>query len=126
MATSELVRAHPPETLEGWYALHQIFTVDHARAGLRDQVRGGDTTPTVEASPQQLQADSSGGWSAWARLIGSKADLMAIHFAPTLDAIGDSQSAMREWPGARSLRLEYSFLSVTEAGLYHLTAELAR
>ena len=124
MKNPESARAHPPETLEGWYALHQIFTVDHSRSSLRDQLRRGDAAPTVEPTPQQ--SGDSQGWSAWARLIGSKADLMAIHFAPTLDAIGDSQSAMRGWPGARALRLEYSFLSVTEAGLYHLTAELAR
>ena len=59
-------------------------------------------------------------------LIGSKADLMAVHFAPTLDAIGELEADIndrRRWIG---LDMTYSFLSVTEAGLYHLTSELAR
>jgi chlorite dismutase len=60
------------------------------------------------------------------QLIGSRADLMALHFRPTLDAIGEAQRALTESGAARGLRLEYSFLSVTEAGLYHLTAQLAR
>lgn len=51
---------------------------------------------------------------------------MAVHFAPTLDAIGDAQDALRRSPAMNRLRLQYSFLSVTEAGLYHLTSELAR
>ena len=51
---------------------------------------------------------------------------MAVHFAPTLDAIGEAQDALRCSPLMSRLRLHYSFLSVTEAGLYHLTAELAR
>jgi chlorite dismutase len=59
-------------------------------------------------------------------VIGSKMDVMAVHFAPTLDAIGEVQDALRCSPVMSRLRLEYSFLSVTEAGLYHLTAELAR
>ena len=60
------------------------------------------------------------------RVIGSEADIMVVHFRPTLDAIGDAQLALRSLPIARRLRPVYSFLSITEAGLYHLTAKLAR
>jgi chlorite dismutase len=106
------VQAHPPETLEGWYVLHQIFSLDSSAL-----------PPRVEAT--RLPGAAT-GWSAVAQLIGSRAHVMVLHFRPTLDAVGDAQ---REWsalPIAKSLRLEYSFLSVTEAGLYHLTAQLAR
>ncbi len=101
--------AHPPETLEGWYALHQIFTL-HPDGSL----------PRVDST----QAGSD-GWTAVVRLIGSKSDLMAIHFRPTLEAIQNAQitAAGAALSGAT---LDYSFLSVTEAGLYHLTAQLAR
>jgi chlorite dismutase len=47
---------------------------------------------------------------------------MAIHFRESLDALGEVQRAL----AGSDLELTYSFLSVTEAGLYHITAELAR
>lgn len=112
-APSSPPAAHPPETLEGWYALHQIFSV-----------ADGDTLPRVDST--QLQPADGQGWTAFARLIGSRAQLMVMHFRPTLDAIGDAQRALAQQPSMRDVRLEYSFLSVTEAGLYHLTAKLAR
>ena len=49
-----------------------------------------------------------------------------MHFRETLDEIGDAQRDWASTPMSQSLRLEYAFLSVTEAGLYHLTAQLAR
>ena len=70
--------------------------------------------------------DEKEGWSTLVRLIGSKSDYMAMHFRPTLDAIGVAQERLSALPWTTRLRLDYSFLSVTEAGLYHLTAQLAR
>ena len=51
---------------------------------------------------------------------------MVIHFRDTLDAVGLAQSALAQTALARSLDPVYAFLSLTEAGLYHITAELAR
>ena len=116
-------RAHPPETLEGWYALHQIFEVDRG-----DSTNPANRTPTpISARAEPAKIDESGaGWSAYAQLIGSAADFMAIHFRPTLDDIGVAQRSVAQLSIAPRLRLRYAFLSVTEAGLYHLTAQLAR
>jgi peroxiredoxin len=107
-------RAHPPETLEGWYALHQIFSVEPAAASEPSR---------VEARPTP---NSEAGWTAYAQLIGSAGDLMAMHFRPTIEDIAVAQRSIATLPISPRLRLRYSFLSVTEAGLYHLTAQLAR
>lgn len=115
--------AHPPETLEGWYALHQIFSIDRESPGhVADRRQSPEAAPVQTTPPVQSEA----GWSAYARLIGSAADLMVMHFRPTLDDIGAAQQSIARLPIAPRLRLRYSFLSVTEAGLYHLTAQLAR
>ena len=78
--------AHPPETIEGWYALHQIYR---------------STTPEeahAKLSPSETEEPASGrGWTRWVRLIGSPADLMVIHFRPTLDDIAGAQDASRHW-----------------------------
>jgi chlorite dismutase len=119
----------PPETLEGWFALHQIFSVDRdaarARRSASDQGRPPDRRGVSNADVSSVSGQHA-GWSALVSLIGSKADVMAMHFRSTLDEIGDAQRAFARDPAARSLTPVYSFLSVTEAGLYHLTAELAR
>lgn len=112
--------AHPPETLEGWYALHQVFS----------------TVPELANDPSLARVDSTQiagiigegqeGWSAIARLVGSRSTYLMMHFRSSLDAICDAQDRLAALPMMRGLRLDYSFLSVTEAGLYHLTAKLAR
>jgi chlorite dismutase len=125
--------AHPPETLEGWFALHQIFRLK------KGSVDAGRLTSLVKAATAALEpakkskgrarAKSEGGnagWSCFARLIGSSADLMVIHFRESLDAIGVAQEALARTQLAGIVDPVYTFLSVTEAGLYHITAELAR
>ena len=132
MQTPENSRPEPPETLEGWYALHQIFAISPGEMRSRDHTRGAGATPALPGKdaprPQDRTADRPEGWTAWARLIGSKNDFMAVHFAPTLDALGALEAEVKRSPAVASgaVRPAYSFLSVTEAGLYHLTAELAR
>jgi chlorite dismutase len=105
--------AHPPATLEGWYAFHQVFSIDHDAGHTR-----------VDSTP--LSQPKDGGWSAFVRLIGSRGDIMIMHFRPTLEGIDAAQREVDRLPIRRALNLEYSFLSVTEAGLYHLTAQLAK
>jgi chlorite dismutase len=109
-----------PETLEGWYALHQVFTHDAGAHVSRGDARSESTQPLPS-----VPSDAD-GWSAYARLIGSRHDVLAVHLRPTLDEIGDVGRLTRCWAGNHGLSLDYSFVSVTEAGLYHLTAQLAR
>jgi chlorite dismutase len=134
MTTSPI--AHPPATLEGWYALHQIFRIDRKRVQPREldrmikaaKAKLGDTSTRSSASSAKRKAKGApaAGWSCFVSLIGSTSDLMVIHFRDTLDAIGLAQNALAGTTLARSLDPVYAFLSVTEAGLYHITAELAR
>jgi chlorite dismutase len=75
---------------------------------------------------ESLRTPESGGWSALFEVLGSDADLMVVHFRATLDEVGAAQRRLREEPISDFLDPVYTFLSVTEAGLYHVTAELAR
>ena len=116
--------AHPPETIEGWYALHQIYSVR------RDRIReAGGTAVTVAKSFTkalcEISSSPNGGWSSLARVIGSRADAMLVHMRPTLDDLGAVQCRLAREEFTEWLEPIYTFLSVTEAGLYHLTAELA-
>lgn len=111
---------YAPETLEGWYALHQIFRIP-AAALADEKARAGAARALAE-----LACPAGGGWSAVAPLVGSRGDVMVIHFRATLDAIGEAQRRLGGEPLIEQSSLIYSFLSVTEAGLYHLSARLAK
>src|SRR5438270_8097902 len=126
--------AHPPATLEGWYALHQIFRVESGSVtkGRLDalvkaaRVALGDA-PTSQGKAKKRDVRSHGaGWSCIVKLIGSASDLMIVHFRESFDAIRAAQDVVGGTGLAKLLVPTYSFLSVTEAGLYHLTADLAR
>jgi hydrogen peroxide-dependent heme synthase len=116
--------AHPPETLEGWYALHQIYRIAGKEKG------GREFSGLIQSADSSLRSQrpksESAGWSCFVRLIGSSADFMIVHFRDTLDAIGHAQDSLAASDLMSCLEPVYSFLSVTEAGLYHLTAELTR
>ena len=109
-----------PATLEGWYALHQMFRMDWSSAG----------PGFAEAAASlfaELSASASGGWSQPVRLVGAGgADWMFVHFRPTLEELASVQRAVSSSPVAAHLALEYEYLSVTEAGLYHATADAAK
>jgi peroxiredoxin len=125
--------AHPPETLEGWFALHQIFRfkgtrIDTGRLAKLVKAASAALQPAKKtaAKPTGAQTGATAGWSCFVRLLGSNSDLMAIHFRDSLDAIGVAQEELARTQLAKKLEPTYTFLSVTEAGLYHITAELAR
>src|SRR5215216_1549833 len=93
-APADRPRAHPPETTEGWYAFHQILAFD--RAALR-RIASDDRSrirTEAEAALDAVTAPAAGGWSAVVPLVGSRADVMLVHFRPTFDAIGDVQRSL--------------------------------
>jgi hydrogen peroxide-dependent heme synthase len=124
--------AHPPETLEGWFALHQIFRFDKSKPNAKRlaqlvtiaQASLGSSTSAKTKSHKKTSGRA--GWTCFVRLIGSTADLMVIHFRDSFDAIGEAQETLAKSELGKTAAPVYSFLSVTEAGLYHITAELAR
>lgn len=111
---------HPPATIEGWYVLHQLFALPRGAAA--SAAERADARAMLDG----LACGASGGWSAVAPLVGSRADVMVMHFRPTLEEIGAAERRLRRDAFFGRLVPVYSFLSVTEAGLYHITAQLAR
>ena len=121
MTDTARTRAHPPETTEGWYVFHQVLRWN------RPVLRTLGDSARAEALPvfRGLAEPACGGWSAVVPLTGSRADVMFVHFRPTLDDIAVVQRAVTDLVLFDALEVVYSFLSVTEAGLYHASAELA-
>jgi len=116
-----------PETLEGWYVLHQTFALD--RAALR-ALSAADLDAVardfVAAMHDLSGGDGARGWSVLVPLVGSKADVMVMHFRPTLDELGEAQARLAQARLTDFLSPVEFFLSVAEAGLYYITAQLAK
>jgi hydrogen peroxide-dependent heme synthase len=115
-----------PVTLEGWYALHQVFAIDW----LALRGAGGDHARHCAAELRELlealHDPDTAGWSGAYRLIGGGADLMLLHFRPSLDELADVQLQLRRSTPGSVLRLEADYTSVTEVALYQATADAAQ
>ena len=123
--TSVRPRAHPPETTEGWYVLHQVFAWNRSAVRAIPDERLANLRQQAEGVLASLATPANGGWSAVVPLIGNQADVLFVHFRPTLDEIGAVQRELATAALFDLLEPVYSFLSVTEAGLYHASAQLA-
>lgn len=114
-----------PATLEGWYALHQMFAIDHAVLRALEPEERIAFAEGAAAFMAELAEGEEAGWSASFRLAGGGADVMLLHFRDTLDALADVQHRLRSSSLDDVLHLTYDFTSVTEAGLYSATAKAA-
>ena len=118
--------AYPPETVEGWYTLHQLFRINQAAMRGRHRAdREAQEAGAARAFAELATPSDGAGWSTLVDVTGSQADLMVVHFRPTLGALRVAQRRLACEPLFDHLPLVYSFLSVTEAGLYSLSAKLA-
>jgi len=115
-----------PATLEGWFSLHQMFTVDYAALRRLDADQRRDVVTDIGRLAAAFTVPENDGWSAAFRLAGGGADFMLLHFRDSVDALADVQSRLRRSLAGDFLRLESDYLAVTEAGLYHATAAVAR
>ena len=119
--------ALPPATLEGWYSLHQAFDIDFSSLRLLAQVERREIISEAEGLLAALNGEAGeAGWSAVYRIVGGGADVMMVHFRESLDALSDVELRIKRSSFGGLLKPVYDYLSVTEAGLYHATAEVAR
>lgn len=117
--------ALPPATLEGWYAAHHALHLDWSQLAAMGAGERAALSREMGSLAERWAAPEGGGWSAAFQLVGGGGDLLLIHFRDSLDSLASTlleQKRSMLWP---LVRTEYEFLSVTEAGLYHATAEAA-
>jgi peroxiredoxin len=120
MHTSEV-----PETLEGWYIQHDMFTVNwpqwHALAPSER-----DTLIEESAAWCNVQATPEQGGSALFSLLGQKGDLVLVHFRPSLEALNAVKRSLQQTGLFAYLQPTYGYLSVIELGLYEGAAAVQR
>jgi chlorite dismutase len=120
MSTSEV-----PETLEGWYIQHDMFTVNWPQwRALSTAAR--DTIIEESAAWLSDQATPAQGSSAMFSLLGQKGDLLLVHFRPSLETLDAVKLGLRQTSLFAFLQPVYGYLSVIELGLYEVIAAVQR
>ena len=109
-----------PATEEGWFALHEFRSIDWD--AWRDAPEH-ERERAIEAGQSYLHAcenlvDADAGDSALFSVLGHKADLLTIHFRPTLDALSTLERGFERTALAAFTELESSYVSVTEVSGY--------
>jgi chlorite dismutase len=113
-------RREAPPTEEGWYALHDVRTIDWdawAEASQRTRDRAIDEGIEYLQSVTAVE-DAQEGASAVFSILGHKGDLMILHLRPTM---ADLDTLERRFEGtalAQFTEQDRSFVSVTEASGY--------
>jgi peroxiredoxin len=112
-----------PQTLEGWYILHDAYVMDWAR--WRACHAGNDIIDEAQAWLERAQTTERGDTALFS-IVGQKADLLFLHYRESVAALDEVELSFRRLRLHDYLKPGYSFLSVIELGLYEVTAGARR
>jgi len=115
-------RREPPETEEGWYALHDFRSIDwdawrEAPSAVRERAieDGSDYLASHEAL---ADVDGEAGASAVFSVLGHEADLLILHLRPEMADVELAERRFEHTSFAEFTEHTDSFVSVTEASGY--------
>ena len=112
-----------PETLEGWWLLHQMFKVSwpawQALPPAERRQKAAETARALGAMERGRE-----GSSVPCTLLGHKGDLMLIHFRRSLEELEAAQLLVARLDLAPFLEATTSYVSVVELGMYEMTAQI--
>ena len=114
------VESEAPETLEGWYVLHDSYHIDWSEWYAMEDADRQEIIAELKA--YLATCYGADGDTALFRIIGQKADIMFIHYRRTPSDLEDASQALRLRSFYELLKPAGSYISVIEASLYEATA----
>jgi len=108
------------QTLEGWYVLHDLRTIDWASwKGLSADNRQ-EALDEFLAFLQEwsLVNEQQTGSTAVFSIVGQKADMIFMHLRESLEQLNDLENAFNKTTFAQHLLPSYSYVSVVELSNY--------
>ena len=105
-----------PETLDGWFALHDFRRFDRSAWS---RLAGSERTAALSEATEVLRSfekvdDAPGGHSISYSVLGHKADLLMLHLRPEVGQLHELERAFDRTVLASYASRPYSYLSVTE------------
>lgn len=109
-----------PETIEGWYALHDMRRIDWAAWKRLNEAERREIAEEAAAflSRAERAEDAGEGGSAAYAVAGHKADLMILHLRPALDDLVRVELLFNQTRLADYTVQSYSYTSVIELSRY--------
>lgn len=110
-----------PQTIEGFYLLHDIYNVDWAalRALSSDErARIADEARTWLDTAAGVARGDSAAYS----ILTQKGDLMFLHYRDTPDQLSEVEQSLKQIRISDFLLPAYSYLSIVEVSLYEVMA----
>lgn len=109
-----------PETLEGWWVLHDFRRLDWARwKALPDDERTAAAREAAEFMAAAAEArDAQEGASGLYRVLGHKADLLFLHLRPDIGQLSALEDAFARTRLNDFMVRTTSYLSVVEVSFY--------
>jgi len=111
-----------PIVLDGWFMLHQFFCL--APSPESDPSELTESLRELQELLREWEDLGEEGWTGAYRIVGGGADLMLVHFRPSLESLGAVENRVHSHPAGSQLSLTGDYLSVVELSMYHLTATL--
>jgi hydrogen peroxide-dependent heme synthase len=105
-----------PETLDGWFALHDLRRLDRVawgRLSAAERKSAAVEASELLASFERVD-DAAGGHSVTYSVVGHKSDLLMFHLRPELGELHDLERAFDSTTVGSCFTRTYSYLSVTE------------
>jgi chlorite dismutase len=113
-----------PGTLEGWYCEHDFRRLDWPRwkglAAAEREAIAAEASAFLEDAEAHREAEE--GASALYQIVGHKADLMLLHLRPRVEDLAALERAFAQTRLADFTTQPYSYVSITELGLYEISA----
>ncbi len=115
-----------PLTLEGAYALHQMFRIRRTEWRRLPEERREVITRQAADELSRMEVGAKTGHPSQSALysqIGHKGDLLLLHFRDSLEDVHRAELAVARLELADYLESTHSYVSVTELGLYDSSAK---
>ncbi|MGM8214950.1 hydrogen peroxide-dependent heme synthase [Bacillaceae bacterium W0354] len=112
--------AEPVETLDGWYCLHDLRTVDWTAwkyATNEERQEALDELNKLMETWETVEKNREGSFGFYT-IIGQKADFLFMHLRPTMEELTELETAFNKTKIAEYLIPAYSFVSVVELSTY--------
>jgi len=109
-----------PQTEEGWFALHDFRSIDWDawRDAPERERRRAIEEGEAFLKHRELVADADEGDSGLFSVVGHKADLLFVHFRPSLDDLSSIERKFEDTALANFTERTTSYVSVTEVSGY--------
>jgi len=118
---TEDTQSQVPQTIEGWYVLHDVYSIDWSR--WRATAAAERDAAALEARDWLASAAAcEKGDSALYSVLTQKGDVLFVHYRETPEALNEAELALRQTRLFEFLRPSYSYFSVIEVSLYEVMA----